>query len=180
MCVLQDSAREELVLAENVCFGCGEANERGLNVSVFLDPAAPGVLRGEFRPGPDIIGVPGITHGGLVYTAMDCMATWSGMALKRTKAMWVLRSATTTYHRPALQGDPISLSASIEEEGGEWDAIEVRIEARNSEDDLLVEGRFKVIPLPPDKFKALTGIHDLPRGWTEWLTDEASDRQVGR
>ena len=170
---VEDSAREELVLAENVCFGCGEANERGLNISVYLDPDTPGVLHGEFRPGPDIIGVPGITHGGLVYTAMDCMATWSGMALKRTKAMWVLRSATTKYHRPALQGHPISLVASIEEEGGEWDAIDVRIDARNSEDALLVEGRFKVIPLPPEKFKELTGIDDLPRGWTEWLTDGA-------
>jgi acyl-coenzyme A thioesterase PaaI-like protein len=171
--VEQDSAREELVLPGNVCFGCGEANRRGLHVSMYRNSDAPDVLLGEFRPGPDVVGVPGITHGGTIYTAMDCMATWSGMVLKQTKAMWVLRSATTTYHRPALQGDLISLSATIENEGGEWDAIQVRVDARNSEGDLLVEGSFKAIPLPPERFKALIGAEELPEGWAEWLRDEA-------
>jgi acyl-CoA thioesterase FadM len=84
---------------------------------------------------------------------MDCMATWSGMVLKQTKAMLVLRSAATTYHRPAVEGAPISLSASLEREGDDWEAIEVRVEARNAEGQLLAEELFKVIPLPPDKFK---------------------------
>lgn len=165
----QDSALEELILAGNACFGCGEANGQGLHVSMYRDPGAPGVLRGEFRPGPSIVGIPGVTHGGAIYTAMDCMATWSGMVLKGTKAMWVLRSAATTYHRPGVEGDPVSLSSSIEEEGGEWDAIKVRVEARNSEDQLLVEGTFKVIPLPPERFKAIVGIDELPDGWADWL-----------
>ena len=168
-----DSAREELVLAGNVCFGCGEANDRGLHVSMYRDPDAPNLLLGEFRPGPDIIGVPGITHGGAIYTAMDCMATWSGMALKRTKAMWVLRSASTKYHRPALQGDAVSLTASIEQEDGPWDAIQVKVDARDSHDHLLVEGSFKVIPVPPEKFEAMIGA-ELPQGWTDWLAEEAS------
>ncbi len=156
------SEREELVLASNVCFGCGEENGQGLHVSMYREPDGSS-LGGEFRPGPDIVGIPGITHGGAIYTAMDCMATWSGMALKQTKAMWVLRSASTTYHRPALEGDPVSLSASIEDEGGDWDAIHVRVEARNPKDDLLVEGLFKVIPLSPERFKTLVGM-DLPLG----------------
>ena len=109
----QDLAREEFVLPSNACFGCGEANSHGLQVSIYRDPDAPDCLLGEFLPGPDMIGLPGVTHGGAIYTAMDCMATWSGMVLKRTKAMWVLRSAATTYHRPAVEGAPISLSASL-------------------------------------------------------------------
>lgn len=169
----EDSVRKELVLAGNACFGCGEANSHGLQVSMYCDPSAPGLLLGEFRPGPEVIGIPGVTHGGAIYTAMDCMATWSGMALKQTKAMWVLRSAQTTYHRPALQESPVSLSASLEEEGGEWDAIRVRVEARDSEDRLLVEGSFKVIPLAPARFKTLVGQDKLPQGWTEWLEGKA-------
>ena len=152
----------------NTCFGCGEANDHGLQVAVYREAGARR-LRGEFRPRPEIAGIPGITHGGAVYTAMDCMATWSGMALKETKALWVLRSAQTTYHRPAREGDPITLTASIDEEGGDWDAMQVRIEAHNSDGALLVEGRFKVIPLAPDRFKELLGLDELPAGWTEWL-----------
>jgi acyl-CoA thioesterase FadM len=98
------------------------------------------------------------------------------MVLKGTKAMWVLRSAATTYHRPAVEGAPIALSASLEKEGDEWEAIEVRVEARNPEDQLLVEGLFKVIPLPPERFKTLAGMDEFPPGWTDWF--EGRDRLV--
>lgn len=171
----QESQPEELVLPGNTCFGCGQANDHGLHVAIYRDPDARRLL-GEFRPGPEIAGIPGITHGGTVYTAMDCMSTWSGMALKETRALWVLRSASTTYHRPAREGDPVSLTASIEEEGGDWDAMQVRVEARNSGDELLVEGRFKVIPLAPDRFKELLGLDELPAGWTDWLEGRAELR----
>ena len=164
-----DLAREEFVLPSNVCFGCGEANSHGLHVSIYRDSDAPNRLLGNFLPGPDLVGLPGITHGGAVYTAMDCMATWSGMVLKRTKAMWVLRSAATTYHRPAFEAAPISLSASLDKEGGDWEPIEVRVEARNPEGQLLVEGLFKVIPLPPEKFKALVRMDEFPPGWKDWF-----------
>jgi acyl-CoA thioesterase FadM len=87
--------------------------------------------------------------------------------------MWVLRSAATTYHRPAFEGAPISLSASLEKEGDDWEAIEVRLEARNAEDQLLVEGLFKVIPLPPEKFKALARMDEFPAGWSDWFEGRA-------
>ena len=169
----QDLAREEFTLPSNACFGCGEANSHGLQVSIYQDPDASNRLIGEFIPGPDLIGLPGVTHGGAIYTAMDCMATWSGMVLKRTKAMWVLRSAATTYHRPAVEGAPISLSASLEGEGDDWEAIEVRVEARNAEDQLLVDGVFKVIPLPPEKFKAIARMDKFPAGWSDWFEGRA-------
>jgi hypothetical protein len=93
------------------------------------------------------------------------------MVLQKTKAMWMLRSATMKYHRPAIQGKPISLSAAIEKEGAGWDGIEVHAEAHDPEGNLLAEGFFKVIPLPPDKFMAITGIDKLSEGWSDWLDD---------
>jgi acyl-coenzyme A thioesterase PaaI-like protein len=162
------------VLPENVCFGCGPANANGLGVAVFRDPGDPRRILGKFTPKEYMIGFPGITHGGAVYTALDCMATWSGMVLRKTKAMWVLRSATMKYHRPAHQGRPIALSAGIEEEEGDpWQAISVRAEARDANGNLLAEGIFKVIPLPLEKFKAMTGIGELPESWAHWLTADA-------
>ena len=73
------------------------------------------------------------------------------------------------YHHPAVQGKPISLSAAIEKEGGEGDAIE----ARDPDGKLLAEGIFKVIPVPPEKFMAITGIDKLPEGWSDWLNDSS-------
>ena len=167
---MTDSAlQHKLSLPGNLCFGCGEDNFNGLQISVYRDPKYPKRLFGKFQPQDHMIGFPGITHGGAIYTALDCMATWSGMALRGTRAMWVLRSATMKYHRPAFQANTISLSAEIEKQGGEWDAIEVHAAARDHEANLLAEGHFKVIPVPPEKFSGMTGIKALPEGWTAWL-----------
>lgn len=157
------------MLPGNVCYGCGESNPNGLRITVDRDPEDARRIVGTFLPREHMIGFPGITHGGAIYTALDCMATWTGMVLRGTRAIWILRSASMKYHRPAFQGAPVSLSASIEEEGGEWEAIVVRCEARDAERNLLAEGRFKVIPLPPGKFRSMTGIETLPENWTRWL-----------
>jgi len=158
-------------LQGNTCFGCGQENPYGLKISGHRDPQDPNRIIGEFDPSEYMTGFPGITHGGVIYTAFDCMSTWCGMVLRRTKAMWMLRSAEMKYHRSAVQGKPISLSAAIEKEGGEWDAIEVHAEAHDPEGNLLAEGIFKVIPVPPEKFMAITGIDKLPEGWSDWLNN---------
>ncbi len=165
----------QLVLPENDCFGCGQENPQGLHISIFRDPKDSTRILGKFSPQDHMIGFPGITHGGVIYTALDCMASWSGMVLRNSKALWVLRSATMKYHRPALQGKPLSLSATIE--GGDddpWKAIEVRTEARDSKGELLAEGAFKVIPVPPEKFKTMTGMKELPKNWQRFLASDGN------
>jgi acyl-coenzyme A thioesterase PaaI-like protein len=160
--------------AANHCLGCGPGNTEGLRVEVARDPSDPGRLSGRFVPRDTMNGFPGIVHGGALYIALDCMATWSGMVLKGTRAVWVLRSASVTYHRPAPAGRPVSLFATIEEEGGEWDAIRVRCEAKNEDGALLVDGSFKAIPLSADRFMTLTGTDRLPPGWSDWLAGEGA------
>lgn len=164
----------KLELAGNVCFGCGQDNPSGLHISVSRDTANDERILGEFRAQDHMVGFPGITHGGTIYTALDCMATWCGMALRGTKAMWVLRSAEMKYHRPAKQSEPLFLSATIASKGSEWDAIEVLAEARDSKSHLLAGGKFKVIPVSPEKFKEMTGIEELPAGWAEWLEENGT------
>ncbi len=48
-------------------------------------------------------------------------------------------------------------------------AIQVRADAHDSAGNLLAEGSFKVIPVSPEKFKAMTGIDELPKSWADWL-----------
>jgi len=164
----------DLELAGNVCFGCGQENAYGFQITIRRDPTNAERILGEFQAQDHMIGFPGITHGGAIYTALDCMSTWCGMVLRGTKAMWVLRSAEIKYHRPAMQSEPVSLSAMIASEGDDWDAIEVIAEARDPKGTLLAGGVFKVIPVPPEKFKSMTGINELPEGWVEWLDDNGT------
>jgi acyl-CoA thioesterase FadM len=162
------------LLPGSTCFGCGPDNPHGLHVEIARDDDDPDRLIGTFTPQGHMTGFPGITHGGAIYTALDCMAAWTPMVLRRqTKALWILRSAAITYHRPAHQGRPLLLASWIEEEGGDWEPLTVHSEARGEDGRLLTEGSFKVIPLQPDRFRKIAGIDRLPDNWSALLGDGA-------
>ena len=158
------------LLPGNVCFGCGHDNPNGLKIDVSRDPEDDDRLVGLFQPASHMIGFPGITHGGAIYTAFDCLAVWTPTILRsEAKAMWILRSSRMKYFRPARQGVPLSLSAWIEQEGKRGKTVVVHTEARDPEGKLLAEGSFEVVPLPPDRFEKIAGIEKLPENWRQLL-----------
>lgn len=158
------------IIEDNTCFGCGWSNPHGLHIELQKDPENPDRLVGILKPTEHMTGFYGITHGGIIYTAMDCMAAWVPRALRPdTKAIWILRSATMTYHRPAKAGELLHLMGCIEKEGDQWDAVQVLTEARNEQGELLNEGHFKVIPLHAEKFKKVVGVKDPPPNWAAFL-----------
>lgn len=160
----------EALLPGNVCFGCGHQNAAGLRIEIRRDPAAPARLVGTFDPPGHMIGFPGITHGGAIYTALDCIAAWTPTALRTdVKAIWILRQATIEYLRPAAQGRRLFLSAEIERDGQGLEPVVVRAQARDEAGALLAEGTFKVVPLPARKFKQVAGIERLPDNWSRLL-----------
>lgn len=161
--------------AGNTCFGCGKSNPLGLQISVFRDPQSSMRIVGDFMPKEYMGGFPGILHGGIIYTALDCMASWAGMILRPKRAIWVLRSAEVTYRRPAMLGDRVLLSASmeVEEEGNDASPIRVRGQAKHPDGHLLVEGLYKSVPITLEKFAAATGITDRSSAWCQWVENGA-------
>jgi uncharacterized protein (TIGR00369 family) len=65
---------EEIVLLkpnpENICFGCGGANARGMLLTFLQDEPAQRI-RGNFRLGAEYQGGPGFIHGGIIATLLD-------------------------------------------------------------------------------------------------------------
>lgn len=58
----------------NHCFVCGPANPIGLKLAFHLDGD---ICRSEFTPEANHCGYDGVTHGGIVYSALDdVMANW--------------------------------------------------------------------------------------------------------
>lgn len=58
----------------NRCFVCGPGNPIGLGLTFRLDDD---VCRSEWTPARDHCGYDGVTHGGLIYSALDdVMANW--------------------------------------------------------------------------------------------------------
>ncbi|MEO2054953.1 MAG: PaaI family thioesterase [Nitrospira sp.] len=160
------------LLPGNDCFGCGHDNAAGLKIEVFRDPENSNQLLGRFQTSRKTIGFPGITHGGAIYTAMDCLASWVPTILRsEIKAAWVLRSANIKYLRPAREGIQISLSGSIVQEGKKGKPLVVQIRACNAKGDRLAEGQFKVVPLSMERFKEIAGIDQLPENWKVLLSD---------
>jgi GNAT superfamily N-acetyltransferase/acyl-coenzyme A thioesterase PaaI-like protein len=156
----------------NVCWGCGADNSSGLHAEFRRDPESPERLLGTFRPRAEMIGFPGITHGGAIFTALDCLAAWVAATLRpEARSLWLLRRATMTYHAPAFAGRPLALSGSIGSEEKAGGPIVVRAEARDAEDRLLAEGEFKVVPLAPERFLGLTGLPELPENWIRLLEE---------
>jgi len=162
-------------LRGNTCFGCGHDNPESLGLEIRRDPDDPERLLGRFRSAEHLVGFPGITHGGVLYSVMDCLAAWTPTVLRpATRAIWILRTATLTYRRPLRVGVEVRLAARIREEGGPWEAVVVEAEARDPERQLLADGGFKVVPLPPERFCEVAGIERLPDNWRE-LLGEAGD-----
>ena len=56
------------------CFVCGSKNPIGLKIAFeFVDNNCVG----EFTPGEDHVGFDGVTHGGIIFSALDdVMANW--------------------------------------------------------------------------------------------------------
>jgi acyl-coenzyme A thioesterase PaaI-like protein len=161
------------LLAHNTCFGCGLENPAGLHIEVSGEIGRDRSLHARFTPTQDMIGFPGITHGGAIYTALDCLSTWVATVLGPDRhAAWVLRSASTVYHHPAPAGEPLTLTGRIAEQGGANDPLTVAVEARRQDGTLCVDGAFKVVPLAPDRLTEIAGIEALPENWRAFLAAE--------
>jgi acyl-coenzyme A thioesterase PaaI-like protein len=157
------------LLPHNTCFGCGHENATGLRIEVF-EPGTEQVLNARFTPSGQMVGFPGIVHGGAIYTALDCLSTWVATLLGPNRgAAWVLRSANVTYHNPGRAGEPLQLTGWVTMQTGRWDPLFVQTEARRPDDALCVEAEFKVVPLRTDKLLAIVGIDDLPDNWRQFL-----------
>ncbi len=161
-------------LEHNSCFGCGHENPHGLKIAVYHHDNDSRKLRAELRPNEHTTGFPGITHGGALYTAMDCLCAWTSTILRDERAIWILGTATITYRSPMPASGVIQLESSIVNEKGEWRPMEIAVTARSESGTVYAEGSFANVPLEVERFKALVGISELPSGW-QTLLDAKGD-----
>lgn len=87
----------------NHCFVCGPANPIGLQLEFAIEDD---VCRASFTPGPDHCGYDNVTHGGIIFSALDdVMANW--LFLKGFKAF---TAKCDIRYRDALHiGTPVQL-----------------------------------------------------------------------
>jgi acyl-coenzyme A thioesterase PaaI-like protein len=87
----------------NKCFVCGPGNPHGLQLDFRLDGD---VCRSEFTPASHHCGYDGVTHGGLIFSALDdVMANW--IFLKGIRAYTA--KCDIRYKQPLPTGIPVEL-----------------------------------------------------------------------
>ena len=170
---MSDQPLNHELLPENTCYGCGPLNPHGLQITVSRDPSNAEQLHATFSPQPHMVGFPGITHGGAIFTALDCLAAWVPSVLRpNVRALWLLRSATITFHRPALNPQPIFFVGTIASDGGPEAPMVVHAEAQDAQGALLAAADFKVVPIPENRFLQITGLPNIPPNWSTFIERE--------
>ena len=99
----------------NNCFVCGPNNPIGLKLEFHIDD--DDVCHANFTPGPDHCGYDGVTHGGIVFSALDdVMANWiflKGLKAFTAKCEIRYRDALPIGTRVRLEGHCVKQRARL-------------------------------------------------------------------
>jgi uncharacterized protein (TIGR00369 family) len=133
---------------ENKCFGCGGANERGMQLTFEQDDATRRI-RGAFKIAPEFQGGPGFVHGGIVATLLDeVMAKVS----RFEKDYAVTGALNIEYLKPVPIGEELTVEGW---ETGREGRIRTRQgEIRNAAGKVLARGSGRFVEVDPEKFRA--------------------------
>jgi acyl-coenzyme A thioesterase PaaI-like protein len=102
----------------NHCFVCGPDNPHGLRITFRLEDDA---CRGEFTPGEHHMGFDAMTHGGIIYSALDdVMANW--LFLQGARA--VTAKCEIRYRKPLPVGMKADLKARMTQRKGRLCVLE--------------------------------------------------------
>jgi acyl-coenzyme A thioesterase PaaI-like protein len=167
-------ALNEQFLPGNTCFGCGLDNPEGMRIRIYRDGDSDTALAGTFDPRATMGGFPQIVHGGLQFTALDCMAGWCALMLrgKHRPLMPLTKNASMRFLRPARLGAQLSLRARIVgEAAAPKDPIRIQTSIVDAEGNALSEADFDYVLLPEDRFKKAVGIDALPDSYARHFKD---------
>ena len=99
-----------------VCFGCGPANEKGLQIRSFPEN---GEVVAEWRAEKYHEAFPGMLNGGIIGALLDCHSNWTAayFLMKRDDLDHAPCTVTAEFHvkllRPTPTDGPITLKARV-------------------------------------------------------------------
>ena len=156
------------MLEGNACFGCSLTNHHGLQIRIYRDGDRDDRLVGEYSPRGSQQSLPGIVHGGIQFTVLDCMAGWIVFGLRADqRKMPITLNAKIRYRKPARLYEAMTLAAEVVsmEITGEGpkrkEIITIHAETRDLENDILSEADFSYMAMPESQFCQVVGIAEL-------------------
>ena len=116
----------------SICFGCGPANEKGLQIKSFRTENG---LKMEFETKDEHQAFPGIINGGIISTLLDCHGNWAAtMALmEHSKDEIPPCTVTSTFSlklkRPTPLNSKLEITAIVSELNDDRANVKMTLEA---------------------------------------------------
>jgi len=143
---------------------------RGLQFDVTIDTANAKRCAATLILAEEFLSVAGMTQSGLLFAAMERLATQIPAVLRGdVSTVWLVRNAAITNYRPGCPDEPVMLSGFIEWDGIPGEPIVIHTEACDSDDGLLAEADYTIVPVPMKRFQRgssiplVTGSFEVPR-----------------
>ncbi len=136
-----DNGVQRQYAANSICFGCGPANEHGLQINSYRTEQG---LEMRFTPSEEHQAFPGMVNGGIIGTLMDCHGNWAAaIALMDEQNLdeppcTVTASYSISLRRPTPTDTELVITAYAEEISG--DKVNVRMELK-ADDNICATGK---------------------------------------
>ncbi len=123
---------QETYAPNNLCFGCGPANDKGLRIRSF---AKGDELVCEWKPQPHHVAFDSILNGGICGALLDCHSNWTAAIhlMKKSGADGPPCTVTADFHvhlkRPTPMDAPLHLRAHVVESNDDRAIVEATLEA---------------------------------------------------
>ena len=131
----------------NPCFGCGDANPRGMKLAFDRDAERRRIV-GRFRLGAEYQGGPGFIHGGIIATVLD---EAMGKVCRFSDVRAMTAELAIEYLRPVPVDEEICVEAFETRRNGRQ--LFHQGEIRNAAGELLARGRGRFVVVDPAKFR---------------------------
>ena len=106
--------------AKSICFGCGPANEKGLQIDSYRIENG---LELRYTPEQEHQAFPGMVNGGIIGTLLDCHGNWTAAValMDKDKALEPPCTVTASYEiklrRPTPHGCELHITSQVESLG---------------------------------------------------------------
>ena len=140
------------------CYGCGRANEHGLQLKSYWDGDETVAV---LHPRPYHTAIPGYVYGGLIASLIDCHGTGTAAAAAYRAAgremgsepafRFVTASLKVDYLRPTPLGPPLEVRGTIEEIKGRKVVVNASVTV---EGEVCARGQVIAVQMPENMLPA--------------------------
>lgn len=129
-----EKSLQETYAPQNICFGCGPVNEKGLRIRSFVKGDE---VVAEWRAQPHHQAFPGVLNGGIIGALLDCHSNWAAVwhLMQKSGTNEAPSTVTADYSiklmRPTPADAVIHLSAKVVESTGDRATVEAKLIAND-------------------------------------------------